>query len=38
MVNEALIREVRRGLKNAADPGKAAAMRRYMKSAMPRVV
>jgi 3-methyladenine DNA glycosylase AlkD len=35
MVNEALIREIRRGLKNAADAGKASAMRRYMKSAMP---
>jgi 3-methyladenine DNA glycosylase AlkD len=35
MVNEALIREIRRGLKDAADAEKASAMRRYMKSAMP---
>ena len=35
MVNEALIREIRRELKNAADASKASAMRRYMKSAMP---
>ena len=35
MVNEALIREIRRELKNAASAGRASAMRRYMKSAMP---
>jgi 3-methyladenine DNA glycosylase AlkD len=35
MVNEALIRDVRRGLENAADANRATAMRRYMKSAMP---
>ena len=35
MVDESLIGDVRRALKAAADPDKASAMRRYMKSVMP---
>jgi 3-methyladenine DNA glycosylase AlkD len=35
MPNEALLRELRKALRKVADPGKAAAMKAYMKSATP---